>query len=80
MPDILANSGGVPVSYFESVQNLNRDHWSEEEVNQRLELKMKKAFNEVLDYSLKESVDLRRATLAIAVNRVVTVMRLSGWH
>jgi len=80
VPDILANSGGVLVSYFEWVQNLNRDHWSEEEVNDKLEFKMKKAFNEVLDYSVKENIDLRRAALALAVDRVVTAMRLSGWH
>ena len=80
VPDILANSGGVLVSYFEWVQNLNRDHWSEEAVNERLELKMKKAFSDVLSYSVRESVDLRRAALAMAVDRVVTAMRLSGWH
>ncbi len=80
VPDILANSGGVLVSYFEWVQNLNRDHWPEEAVNERLELKMKKAFNEVVDHSVKESVDLRRSAIALAVDRVVTAMRISGWH
>ncbi len=80
VPDILANSGGVLVSYFEWVQNLNRDHWSEEEVNERLELKMTKAFNQVLDYSLKENIDLRRAALAIAVGKVAAAMRLGGWR
>lgn len=80
VPDILANAGGVLVSYHEWVQNLNRDNWTEEEVNGRLEAKIKKAFDEVVRYSHRTNVDLRRAALAIAVQRVVTAMKLSGWH
>jgi glutamate dehydrogenase/leucine dehydrogenase len=59
---------------------MNHDHWTEEEVNRRLESKMMQAFSNVLRFSQSQNVDLRRAALAIAVQRVVAAMKLNGWH
>jgi len=79
IPDFLCNAGGVTVSYFEGVQNAYNYYWEEEEVHQRLDKKMTKAFQHVLAESLKRKVNMRIAAYIVAVSRVAEAMRLRGW-
>jgi len=80
IPDILANAGGVIVSYFEWVQGLQNFFWDEEEVNKRLKEILTKAFHEVLGMSRKEGVDMRLAALMIGIDRVAKAMLLRGLY
>ncbi len=80
IPDILANAGGVTVSYFEWVQDLNRDHWTEEDVNAKLKVIMDKAFGEVLAQSLKHGVNMRTGAYLNAVQRVADATAMRGLY
>ncbi len=78
VPDILANAGGVTVSYFEWVQDAQQFFWTEEEVNTRLIQIMQRAFSEVLKRSRAEGVDLRTAAMMLGIGRVAEAKRRRG--
>jgi glutamate dehydrogenase/leucine dehydrogenase len=78
VPDILANAGGVTVSYFEWVQNLTRDYWSYEKVTSMLEDKMVNAFNSVYKTAEEYKVDMRKGSMVLAVSRVVDAIKSRG--
>jgi glutamate dehydrogenase (NAD(P)+) len=80
IPDILANAGGVVVSYFEWVQDLQNFFWTEPEVNQKLRDILVRAFNEVLHMSQREKVDMRSAALMIGIDRVARAMLWRGLY
>ena len=78
VPDILANAGGVTVSYFEWLQGLKQFFWSEEEVNNRLISLMQQAFHDVLQLALGQGVDLRTAALMRGIDRIKEAKRRRG--
>jgi len=78
VPDILANAGGVVVSYFEWVQGLQSFFWSEDEVNHQLQRVMDNAFHEVLEISQREKVDMGEAAYMLAIKRISDTMEARG--
>jgi glutamate dehydrogenase (NAD(P)+) len=78
VPDVLANAGGVIVSYFEWVQDLQSFFWREDEVNARMEQMLLRAYNDVLDVSQREKLDMRTAAYVIGVKRVADATTIRG--
>lgn len=78
VPDILANGGGVVVSYFEWVQDISWLFWDETQVREKLRMVMYRSFDKVWDFAQKNSLDMRTAAMAVSLQRLESAMKLRG--